>query len=364
MRLHPRRVLGPIAFVLVMAALACSGATTFAPTPETSQPTSVVILITATPPQGPDSTSVPPTVPATAVPSGGCTLNMAYIADVTIPDGTVMTPGNAFVKTWRVENSGTCEWKDGTQLVFADGEQMRGPAAVNVPPTAPGATADISVNLIAPTAPGKYAGRWRMRSPEGTVYGSLTVVIAIPGTPTVAPTNTPEPTDTPSPLTELFNFHDQAGSAIWTSTSGSLTYPGSIGDTKGFVVLQDGQKLHDNNTFNKILETYPTWVTAGFIQGLYTVGEIKPGDRFRTRVGFLYGVGVTEGKVTFIIRGGDGTTVGSFGSTRQAAIIQIDLDLTPLAGKTNQIILRVEANNTDAAQDWACWVNPRIFGTR
>jgi hypothetical protein len=203
-----------------------------------------------------------------------------------------------------------------------------------------------------------------MRSPEGTVYGALTVVIVIPGTPTAVPTNTPAPTDTPSPLAELFNFHDNAGSAAWTSTSGALTYPGTVGDSKGFVALQDGQKLHDGTTFNRILETHPTWVTGGFIQGLYTVGEIKPGDRFRTRAGFLYGEGVTEGKVTFIIRGGDGTTVGSFGATRQAAIIQVDLDLSPLAGNTNQIILRVEANNTDAAQDRACWVNPRIFGTR
>ncbi len=364
MKLHPRRVLGLIASVLVLATLACSSATTPAPAPQTGQPTSIVILITATPPPGPDSTPMPPTVAATAVQSGGCTLNMAYVADVTIPDGTVMTPGSAFVKTWRVKNSGTCEWKDGTQLVFADGEQMRGPAAVNVPPTAPNATSDISVNLIALAAPGKYVGRWRMRSPEGTVYGALTVVIVIPGTPTAAPTNTPEPTDTPSPLTELFNFHDKAGAALWTSTSGSLTYPGAEGDNKGFVVLQDGQKLHDNITYNRILETHPTRVTGGFIQGLYTVGEIKPGDRFRTRVGFLYGAGVAEGKVTFIIRGGDGATVGSFGATRQAAILQIDLDLAPLAGKTNQIILRVEANNTDAAQDWACWVNPRIFGTR
>ena len=362
MKLHPRRVLGLIAFVLVMATLACSSAATSAPTPQTGQPTSIVILITATPQPG--ATAVPPTIAATAVPSGGCTLNMAYVADVTIPDGTLMTPGSAFVKTWRAKNSGTCEWKDGTQLVFADGEQMRGPAAVNVPPTASDATSDISLNLIAPAAPGKYAGRWRMRSPEGTVYGALTVVIVIPGTPTAVPTNTPEPTDTPSPLAELFNFHDKAGSALWTSTSGSLTYPGSAGDNKGFVVLQDGQKLHDNNAYNRILETHPTWVTGGFIQGLYTVGEIKPGDRFRARVGFLYGAGVTEGQVTFIIRGGDGTTVGSFGATRRDAILQIDLDLAPLSGKTNQIILRVEANNTDAAQDGACWVNPRIFGTR
>jgi hypothetical protein len=362
MQLHPRRALGLAVLALVVAALACSGAATPTPEPQASQPTSVVILITATPPS--DSTPAPPTVAATAVQSGGCTLNMAYVADVTIPDGTVLTPGSAFAKTWRVKNSGTCDWEDGTQLVFAEGEQMRGPAAVNVPATAPNANADISVNLIAPTAPGKYVGRWRMRSPEGTVYGNLTVVIVIPSTPTVVPTSTPVPTDTPSPLTELFNFHDKADSAIWTSISGTLSFPGSAADSQGFVVWQDGQKLEDGNAYNRILETHPTWVTGGYIQGIYTVGEIRPGDRFRARVGFLYGEGATQGQVTYVVEGGNGAVLGSFGDTRDGAIISIDLDLTPIAGKTNQLILRVEANNPDASQDWACWVNPRIFGTR
>jgi len=362
--MHPtqRHVFGLVALTLIIASLACSGVASVTPTMPPNKPTPVVILITATPP--PDATVGPPTAAPTAVQSGGCTLNMAYIADVTIPDGTVLAPSAVFVKTWRVKNSGTCDWKEGTQLVFADGEQMRGPAAVDVPATVQNADADITVSLTAPTAPGKYIGRWRLRSPDGTVYGGLTVVIVIPATPTVVPTDTPAPTDTPTPLSELFNFHDQAGTAVWTSNSGTLTFPGGTGDNKGFVVFQDGQKLDDKTAYNRILETHPAWVTGGFIQGVYTVGEIRSGDRFRTRVGFLYGEGVTVGKVTFIVKGGDGTVLGSFGDTRDGATIPVDLDLTPIAGKTNQIILRVEANNTDAAQDWACWVNPRIFGVR
>lgn len=30
--------------------------------------------------------------------------------DVTIPDDTVMTPGQPFSKTWRLENAGSCTW--------------------------------------------------------------------------------------------------------------------------------------------------------------------------------------------------------------------------------------------------------------
>jgi len=115
-------------------------------------------------------------------------LNAAFIADVTIPDGTTIAAGKAFIKTWRVQNSGTCDWGAGFQLVFASGEQMGGPPAASVPATAAGAAADISVNLVAPTTPGEHAGQWRIRAKDGTVFGpSLSVVITVPG-PTTVPT--------------------------------------------------------------------------------------------------------------------------------------------------------------------------------
>jgi hypothetical protein len=130
------------------------------------------------------------------------------------------------------------------------------------------------------------------------------------------------------------------------------------------VMFRDDQKLDDGTVYHRLLETHPAWVTGGFIQGIYTVGDIRPGDHFRSRVGLLYAEGVTAGAVTFIVKGGDGTTLGSFGDTRNGATVNIDLDLSPIAGKTNQIILRVEANNPGAAQDWACWADPRLFGAR
>ncbi len=71
------------------------------------------------------------------------------MADVTIPDGTVLAPGSAFVKTWRVKNAGTCEWVN-YKLIFAAGEQMGGPASVGVNTTPAGGTVDVSVNLVAP----------------------------------------------------------------------------------------------------------------------------------------------------------------------------------------------------------------------
>jgi hypothetical protein len=137
-------------------------------------------------------TAIPPTETPTGTGPGGCILNEQFVADVTIPDGTVLTPGSSFVKTWRVKNSGTCSW-DSYKLVFAAGNQMSGPASVAVNPTPPGTTVDVTVNLVAPTNPGEYKGGWRFQATNGSVFGSLTVVINVPAPATATPTATAAP---------------------------------------------------------------------------------------------------------------------------------------------------------------------------
>jgi hypothetical protein len=175
--------------------------------------TSVGDVPTAAPTDGP-GTVVPPGPTDTPLPTiktdAGCTLDSQYVADVTIPDGTVMSPGQAFVKTWRVRNSGTCDWDAGFQLVFVSGAQMGGPASVSLPAVAAGGEAEVSVNQTAPIAYGTHKGTWRMRADDGTTFGvSLSVLIVVPAPVTdtpepPTPTDTPEPTvtDTPEPTVE------------------------------------------------------------------------------------------------------------------------------------------------------------------
>jgi hypothetical protein len=93
----------------------------------------------------------------------------AFVSDVTIPDGTVMSPGQRFTKTWRLRNSGTSTWR-GTSLVFVSGAQMGAPDAVSVPTTAPGETVDISVPMNAPTETGAYQDVWQMRTADGKFF--------------------------------------------------------------------------------------------------------------------------------------------------------------------------------------------------
>ena len=76
------------------------------------------------------------------------------------------------MKTWRLENNGTCDWPADTQVVFLSGSQMGAPssqsigAAVDV-----GEERDISVTMKAPAEAGTYTGYWMLKIPNGGRFG-------------------------------------------------------------------------------------------------------------------------------------------------------------------------------------------------
>jgi len=153
---------------------------------------SVAAVITATQtPRVVTATPIPSVqvVIVTPAPPLTCVNNSVFVTDVTIPDRTVLAPGQAFTKTWRVRNTGTCTWGSDEELVFVRGEAMTKTTTMAIPATAPGGTADLSVAMTAPTTPGAHIADWRMRNRGGTIFGTtLNVAINIPG-PT--PINTP-----------------------------------------------------------------------------------------------------------------------------------------------------------------------------
>ena len=194
-----RQPLFVAAALLLLAALACNAPGQTTPTPAPTAAQAGEASPTTIPPETPSATAT--SVPDVSGP-GGCTLNAAYVADVSVPDNTEFQPGTGFVKTWRLRNSGTCNWETGTQLVFASGEQMGG-AAVDVPAVAPGSNTDVSVNLTAPATPGTYKGTWQLQAPDGTRFGSMVyvqIIVPAPATDTPQPTEEPttEPTEEPT----------------------------------------------------------------------------------------------------------------------------------------------------------------------
>ncbi len=47
--------------------------------------------------------------------------NSSFVSDVTVPDGTVLPPGQNFDKVWAVKNTGSCTWDDGYALIYIGG---------------------------------------------------------------------------------------------------------------------------------------------------------------------------------------------------------------------------------------------------
>jgi hypothetical protein len=126
-----------------------------------------------TPTDTPVATDVTGQTPLpTATSSQPCNL-ASFVSDVTIPDGTQIELNQAFSKTWRLKNAGTCTWTSGYSLVFESGDQMGGPASQTLTngSVAPGGNLDITVNLAAPGGAGTYRGNWKIREPGGAVFG-------------------------------------------------------------------------------------------------------------------------------------------------------------------------------------------------
>ena len=125
-----------------------------------------------------------PAAPAATTSLGDSCNNSAYEVDVTIPDGTIMKPGEDFTKIWKIRNTGTCTWDEGYTFVFVGGDKTIDPRNFEFQKesdfVAGGEAIDIAIKLTAPMAEGKYQGNWRMRSDSGTYFGeTLTVVFEV-----------------------------------------------------------------------------------------------------------------------------------------------------------------------------------------
>jgi hypothetical protein len=202
-KMNKRYVLVAFA-LLVFAALACNR-TVATPTPQAETPTPTASLEESTPTV---STAEPPSTmtpsPTGLTPTAGtpeCIFDADFVTDVTIPDDTELKPGTEFAKTWRMRNSGTCAWEAGTMWAFESGDKLGGPDSVSVPATESGNTVDITVNLTAPATPGTYTGYWRMRRPNGEIFGvrSYVRIVVTSGQVTATPSATPTPTPTSRP---------------------------------------------------------------------------------------------------------------------------------------------------------------------
>lgn len=115
---------------------------------------------------------------------------LTFVSDVSVTDNTAMTQGQAFTKTWKVLNSGSCPWDAGFKFAFKSGESMSGATYTLPSAVAPNATFDISVAMTAPARTGTLRGDWQMSTAGGQFFGDIVYVQIVVGG-SAATTSTP-----------------------------------------------------------------------------------------------------------------------------------------------------------------------------
>jgi hypothetical protein len=159
----------------------------------------------------------------------------------------------------------------------------------------------------------------------------------------------------------VYRFSEQAEDATWWSGPNPLVdldFPGSTGDQEGFALKVEGLVLEDNSTAPATaIEMHPKWVDNGWISGRFPPHTVEEGDHFKAKVGFLKNA--AAGDVRFIFSRFGGRPLYQEEKSYDGSLMDVDVDLSSLAGQEVEFLLNVNANGSPG-QDWAVWVNPRI----
>ena len=294
----------------------------------------------------------------TEVSAGGYCDWIQFVADVTVPDGWPVAPGQVLNKTWRLKNIGTCWWSKSYKLVFVGGAQMGGVSEMNLPKdVAPGQTIDLTIGLTAPLMPGGYFGYWKLQNPSGGQFGigqtaSNPFFVEVEVVGKAAP---------------VYDFAAQAPFAKWgTEASGTRPFPGVYGDPDGFVQTVDRPVLETGIPANgKGILMSPPAEYNEHIYGIYPVYTVKPGDHFQAFIGCEYGSPKCEVKFVLQYQNPEGGGTRSFWNQIKRyknSFTWVDLNLSSLAGKTVSFILLVRPMGV-TTWDKAVWVNPVIVNS-
>lgn len=156
-------------------------AAVFTPTPSVPAETTVPSTSSTSQATG-TATTQPPLAQVTNAEGTTVALcdSLQFVADVTIPDDTKMAPGQDFLKTWRVKNTGSCPWGEGYELVYADyANDMDGQPQPLTEVVQPGQEVEISVQFTAPSEIGNYLSAWQMENPAGVTFEEIIFVRVI-----------------------------------------------------------------------------------------------------------------------------------------------------------------------------------------
>jgi len=215
----------------------------------------------------PTATSAPtsglPVTTAAPVATEGIKYKAGNVVDVTYLDNAKVTASSNFIKTWRLENTGSQSWGTDFKLVFESGDAMGGPASQSLGKVvAPGQTIDVSVSLVAPTTPKTYRGNWMLATDSGAKFGiganadkPFWVQVAVVTNLTVTAANANAPASYSGACPGVISIT----TTITTSAAGTVTYYYVVNgaDTETFSTT-----LTEAGTITTPANSYPVTITG------------------------------------------------------------------------------------------------------
>lgn len=330
-----------------VARYATSTSDASAPTPTATLPLPTATQVPTNTPQ-PTATKTPvPT--ATSVPCN----RAAFVSDITVPDGSLFTPGTEFSKVWRLRNVGSCAWTAKYELVFYSGDKMQGASTTKFNTRVePGEYIDVGVNLTAPSSTGEYLGYWKLRTVEGTMFGIgangnqpfwVEIEVIKPGTSFV------------------YAFAENICDASWKDSSSPLPCQGAIGPEDNVVRLSDSFTMENGVTEDEL----GLWISLGKsskVTGTYPAMVIQTGDRFIAEIGCIKDSKACDARFELKYKEVGSSTVNLIKSWEEdydKSTTVINEDLSGLAGKNVKIILSVTSlTNSEVTEVF--WFVPRL----
>ncbi len=132
----------------------------------------------------PTGTQYTPTANPSTLASG-CN-NLSLLRTDLNPDSSHYAPEQRFTVSWKVANTGTCEWSQRYSVVYASGDKLTTGTTSPNNPIPVGKWTTLSLGMNAPKAPGTYTGYWRLSDGAGNAFGAtlgVTIVVKKPSYP-------------------------------------------------------------------------------------------------------------------------------------------------------------------------------------
>ena len=104
-------------------------------------------------------------------PQVNCDDVLSFTDDITIPDGTILKPGEAFTKKWQVRNNGSCNWTDKYTLHLIAGDPLGSPETQPLYPARTGKHCPDQYGSHSLPDTRNYRTYWQAYNAAGEAFG-------------------------------------------------------------------------------------------------------------------------------------------------------------------------------------------------